>query len=58
MSLKIRLPTDFSKNSWTSIIYAYVKPSQIAFPTDFNRVFSNSGLQAIKDLAGLYNSKN
>ena len=35
----------------------FVIPTQIAFPTDFKRFFSNIELKPIKDLASLYNSK-
>lgn len=37
--------------------YAFVQPKQIAFPTDFNRNYEIKELQALKDLADLYNSK-
>ncbi|CAH8282350.1 nucleotide-binding universal stress UspA family protein [Mariniflexile fucanivorans] len=37
--------------------YDFVKPSQIAFPTDFNRFYSEKELKPLKELADLYNSK-
>jgi len=36
--------------------FNFVIPTQIAFPTDFKRFFSNIELKPIKDLASLYNS--
>ena len=37
--------------------YDFVKPKQIAFPTDFNRFFEGKELRPLKDLAELNNSK-
>ncbi|AUP81335.1 universal stress protein [Flavivirga eckloniae] len=37
--------------------YDFVKPEQIAFPTDFNRFYGQVELQPLKDLAALYNSE-
>ncbi|TGV04332.1 universal stress protein [Flavivirga rizhaonensis] len=37
--------------------YNFVTPTQIAFPTDFNRFYDNKELHPIKQLADLYNSK-
>jgi nucleotide-binding universal stress UspA family protein len=37
--------------------YDFVKPKQIAFPTDFNRFFEDKELRPLKDLAELNNSK-
>ena len=37
--------------------YNFVLPKQIAFPTDFNRLYSDKELGPIKQLADLYNSK-
>jgi nucleotide-binding universal stress UspA family protein len=37
--------------------YDYVTPRQIAFPTDFNRNFSEEELQPLKVMAALHNSK-
>lgn len=36
--------------------FDFVKPEQIAFPTDFNRLYGKE-LKTLKDLAGFYNSK-
>lgn len=36
--------------------YDFVKPEQIAFPTDFNRIYGNE-LSELKNMAELYNSK-
>ncbi|WP_341215622.1 universal stress protein [uncultured Wocania sp.] len=37
--------------------FDFITPTQIAFPTDFNRFYDNKELQPIKQLADLYNSK-
>lgn len=37
--------------------YDFVTPLQIAFPTDYNRFYSNKELNPLKDLADLYDSK-
>lgn len=37
--------------------FEFIKPKQIAFPTDFNRFYDQKELQPIKDFATLYNSK-
>jgi nucleotide-binding universal stress UspA family protein len=37
--------------------YDFIKPTQIAFPTDFNRFYDHIELQPLKDLATLHNSK-
>ncbi|WJJ95758.1 universal stress protein [Algibacter luteus] len=37
--------------------YDFVTPKQIAFPSDFNRFYGATDLDALKDLASLYNSK-
>ena len=37
--------------------YDFVKPKQIAFPTDFDRFFEDKELRPLKDLAELNNSK-
>ncbi|MCB0449460.1 MAG: universal stress protein [Confluentibacter sp.] len=37
--------------------YDFVVPQQIAFPTDFNRMYNHVQLQPILDLATLYHSK-
>lgn len=37
--------------------YHFVAPKQIAFPTDFNRFYSDKELKPLKQLADLYNSK-
>ncbi|WP_223550334.1 universal stress protein [Aestuariivivens sp. NBU2969] len=37
--------------------YDFIEPKQIAFPTDFNRFFSNKELKHLKELADLYDSK-
>ena len=37
--------------------FKFVTPTQIAFPTDFKRFFSNIELKPIKDLASLHKSK-
>ncbi len=37
--------------------FEFVKPKQIAFPTDYNRFYDNKELQPLKDLASLFNSK-
>ncbi|GAA4884431.1 universal stress protein [Flaviramulus aquimarinus] len=37
--------------------FDFVKPKQIAFPTDFNRFYSGKELDPLKHLVDLYNSK-
>lgn len=37
--------------------YDFVTPKQIAFPTDYNRFYSNKELEPLKELADLYDSK-
>ncbi|GAA4269930.1 universal stress protein [Hyunsoonleella aestuarii] len=37
--------------------YDYITPSQMAFPTDFNRFYSHKELKPLKELADLNNSK-
>ncbi|SFZ92285.1 Nucleotide-binding universal stress protein, UspA family [Flaviramulus basaltis] len=37
--------------------YDFTTPSQIAFPTDYNRFYSNKELKPLKELADLYDSK-
>lgn len=37
--------------------YTFVEPQQITFPTDYNRNYDEKGLQPLKDLADLFNSK-
>jgi nucleotide-binding universal stress UspA family protein len=37
--------------------YDFIKPTQIAFPTDFNRFYDHIELQPLKDFATLHNSK-
>lgn len=37
--------------------YDFVFPSQLAFPTDFNRVYDNKELKPLKQFADLHNSK-
>ena len=37
--------------------YDFVVPNQIAFPTDFNRFYSDKELKPLKQIADLYNSK-
>ena len=37
--------------------YNFIEPKQIAFPTDFNRFYSDKELRPLKNLAELYNSK-
>ena len=37
--------------------YDFVTPSQIAFPTDYNRFYSNKELKPLKELTDLYDSK-
>lgn len=37
--------------------YDFAKPSQIAFPTDYNRFYSNHEIKPLKQFADLYESK-
>ncbi|WP_421151085.1 universal stress protein [Seonamhaeicola sp. NFXS20] len=37
--------------------YDFVTPTQIAFPTDYNRYYSNKELKPLRELANLYDSK-
>ena len=37
--------------------YEFVRPKQIAFPTDFTRFYSDKEIDPLKQLADLYNSK-
>lgn len=37
--------------------YDFIAPKQIAFPTDFNRFYSDIELNPLKNLATLFNSK-
>jgi nucleotide-binding universal stress UspA family protein len=37
--------------------FDFVKPTQIAFPTDYNRFYSTIELRPLKDLVKLYNTK-
>ncbi|ULC57904.1 universal stress protein [Flaviramulus sp. BrNp1-15] len=37
--------------------YDFVTPTQIAFPTDYNRFYSNKELKPLKELTDLYDSK-
>lgn len=37
--------------------YDFVKPKQIAFPTDFNRFYDDKELRPLKEMSDLYNAK-
>lgn len=37
--------------------FDFVKPYQVAFPTDFNRLYTDKELNTLKELVELYNSK-
>ncbi|TWO32898.1 universal stress protein [Seonamhaeicola sediminis] len=37
--------------------FDFVKPHQIAFPTDFNKLYTDKELNSLKELVELYNSK-